>query len=84
MSNYKVKNYQDGRVKVSFTAYRLNHDLDLTQKEWDAFLKKHPNPGTLTLNALAHKKRQDYMQETVNNIKKKEKKSVYDKEPGYP
>ena len=64
MSNYKVKNYQDGRVKVSFTSYRLNHDFYLTKKEWDTFLKKHPNPGKLTLNAFALKKRQDYMEET--------------------
>ena len=67
MSNYKVKNYQNGRVKVSFAVYRLNYNLELTKKEWDSFLKKHPNPGKLALNALALKKRQDHMPETVNN-----------------
>jgi len=72
VSNYKVKNYQDGRVKVSFTAYRLSHELDLTQKEWDAFLKKHPNPGKLTLNAFGLKKRQDFIKETDKNLIKQE------------
>lgn len=72
VSNYKVKNYQDGRVKVSFAAYRLKYDLELTKNEWDDFLKKHPNPGKLTLNALALKKRQDFMKEIDNYIKKTE------------
>ena len=72
MSNYKVKNHQDGRVKVSFVAYRLKYDLELTKKEWDDFLKKHPNPGKLTLNALALKKRQDCMKKIDNFIKKTE------------
>jgi len=43
--------------------------LELTKIEWDAFLKKHPNPGKLTLNALALKKRQDHMPEIVKNKK---------------
>jgi len=72
VSSYKVKNYQDGRVKVSFTAYRLSHELNLTQKEWDAFLKKHPNPGKLTLNAFTLKKRQDFIKEIDNNLIKHE------------
>ena len=72
MSNYKVKNYQDGRVKVSFTAYRLSHELDLTQKEWDALLKKHPNPGKLTLSAFALKKRQGFIKETDKDLIKQE------------
>lgn len=72
MLNYKIKNNRNGKVKVSFTAYRLSHELDLTQKEWDAFLKKYPNPGKLTLNAFALKKRQDFIKETDKNLIKHE------------